>query len=81
MPGQSTGLHRYIFLVFKQSRGNIDFKEELITNRDATRTKFSVRKFMAKYQLQPTAINFFQAQYDASVSDSIKQLQNLSHNG
>lgn len=68
--------------MFEQSKGRIDFKETLLTNQDGTRTKFSVRKFMVKYHLkQPIAINFFQAQYDASVPDSIKHVKNFSHNG
>lgn len=79
LPGKSTGLHRFVFLVFEQPKGKIDFPDAVITERDATRTKFSVREFMAQYHFnQPIAINFFQAKYDASVVASTKRFLNLS---
>lgn len=68
--------------MFGQSKDKIDFKEPIITCQDGTRSKFSVREFMMKYYLkQLIAINFFQAQYDASVPESIKQFKKVSHNG
>lgn len=78
VPQKGTGLHRYVFLVFEQKSGKRDFKESIITNRDATRTKFSVREFMARHHLnQPVAINFFQAKYDESVPALLANFLNL----
>lgn len=78
IPGKSTGLHRYVFLVFEQTNGKKDFHETIITNRDATRTKFSVREFMARYHLkQPAAVNFFQAKFDDSVPALMSKFLNL----
>jgi len=62
---KGTGLHRYIFLVYKQP-SKLSFDEPRVSNRSRDhRLKLSVRKFAEKYNLgQPTAGSFFQAQYD-----------------
>ncbi|PSN44467.1 OV-16 antigen [Blattella germanica] len=53
-PPKDTGLHRYVFLVYKQP-GKITYTEKRINNRN----------FAKKYNLgNPVAGNFFQAQYD-----------------
>ncbi|PSN41660.1 OV-16 antigen [Blattella germanica] len=59
------GLHRYVFLVYKQP-GKITYDEPRIDNRTrATRLKFSTRQLVKKYNLgDPLAGNFYQAQYD-----------------
>ncbi|XP_059620801.1 protein D3-like [Phlebotomus argentipes] len=65
-PPKGTGLHRYVFLVYKQPSGKVDFSaEEKTSNRSrAGRPSFSAKKFAAKYSLQLLAGNFYQAQYD-----------------
>lgn len=46
--------------------------------RDATRDKFSVREFTARYRLgQPVAVNFFQAKFDDSVPALLSKFTNL----
>ncbi|XP_069697499.1 protein D2-like isoform X2 [Periplaneta americana] len=67
-PPKHTGLHRYVFLVYKQP-GKINFEERRVNNRTVgDRPKFSIRKFAQKYNLgDPVAGNLFQAQYDAYV--------------
>ncbi|XP_050497216.1 protein D3-like isoform X2 [Diabrotica virgifera virgifera] len=62
---KGSGLHRYIFLIYKQN-GKIEFNEPRIDNRTKTgRLNFSTRKYAEKYNLgQPIAGNFFQAQFD-----------------
>ncbi|KAJ9580128.1 hypothetical protein L9F63_004201, partial [Diploptera punctata] len=62
-PPKDTGLHRYIFLLYKQP-GKITYDEPRISNRD-TCNKERYRAFAQKYNLgNPVAGNFYQAQYD-----------------
>ncbi|XP_012266003.2 protein D2-like isoform X2 [Athalia rosae] len=74
-PPKDTGLHRYVFLVYKQN-GRINFDEPRLTNRSAeNRGLFSIRKFAAKYDLgDPVAGNMYQAKYDDYVPLLYKQL-------
>ncbi|XP_013193309.2 protein D3 isoform X2 [Amyelois transitella] len=74
-PPQGTGLHRYVFLVYKQP-SKLNFDEPRLTNTsDANRGKFSIAKFAAKYKLgDPIAGNLYQAQYDDYVPLLYKQL-------
>ncbi|KAK5639487.1 hypothetical protein RI129_011979 [Pyrocoelia pectoralis] len=74
-PPKGTGLHRYVFLLYKQD-GKITFDEKRLTNRSGdNRGKFSIRNFASKYKLgNPVAGNFYQAQYDDYVPILYKQL-------
>ncbi|KAL7014700.1 hypothetical protein ACKWTF_016076 [Chironomus riparius] len=74
-PPEKTGLHRYIFLVFKQS-GKLTFDEPRLTNRSAdNRGCFKIQKFADKYNLGvPVAGNFYQAEWDTYVPELYKQL-------
>ena len=74
-PPPGTGLHRYVFLIYKQN-ARLDFDEPRLTNRSGdNRGGFSIRKFAAKYNLgQPVAANFYQAEYDDYVPILYKQL-------
>lgn len=72
-PPKGTGLHRYVFLVYKQP-SILHFNEPRIgpSSRD-NRASFSARKFADKYKLgKPIAGNFFQAQWDPSVDQRNK---------
>jgi len=63
-PPVGSGLHRYVFLIFKQP-GQVQFREPHIdlSKTAPSRTHFSVREFIKKYSLgQPIAGNYFQAQ-------------------
>ncbi|XP_057653703.1 protein D3-like [Diorhabda carinulata] len=65
-PREKTGLHRYIYLIYKQ-HGFIDYSELEISCLNH-RLKWNVRNFAKKYNLgQPIAGNFYQAQYDEYV--------------
>lgn len=78
VPNKISGLHRYVFLLFEQINGKREFHESIVTNRDALRTKFSVREFMARYHLkEPVAVNFFLAKYDESVPALLGKFLNL----
>lgn len=65
-PPKGTGLHRYIFLIYKQPQ-KLDFSKvvKLPNNSGDKRGKFSIAKFAQEYKLgTPLAGNFFVAQYD-----------------
>ncbi|XP_065371597.1 protein D3-like [Calliphora vicina] len=64
-PPKDTGLHRYIFLLYKQA-GKINIDEPLVANNSRrNRPNFKAAKFAEKYNLgAPLAGNFYQAQYD-----------------
>jgi len=67
-PPKDSGLHRYIFLVYKQP-GPVTCDEPRDTSNTAIhRRKFNMRNFAKKYNLgNPIAGNFYQAQYDDCV--------------
>lgn len=56
------GLHRYVFLIFKQSGKVVDEEHGVLTNRSAdNRGGFKTAKFIAKHGLgTPVAGNFYQ---------------------
>ena len=64
----SSGLHRYVFLVYKQP-GRIEVTEKKVPSSSReNRYKWSASKFAAQYNLGNTyAGNFFQAEWDAYV--------------
>ncbi|XP_055372080.1 phosphatidylethanolamine-binding protein homolog F40A3.3-like [Condylostylus longicornis] len=74
-PPQGTGLHRYVFLVYKQT-GKLEFDEKRLPNNSGDgRGCFSIKKFAEKYKLgNPVAGNFYQAQWDDYVPLLYKQL-------
>ncbi|KAG7303643.1 hypothetical protein JYU34_012174 [Plutella xylostella] len=74
-PPPGTGLHRYVFLVYKQP-GKLSFDEPRLTNTSGdNRGGFSISKFAKKYNLgDPIAGNFYQAEYDDYVPILYKQL-------
>lgn len=65
-PPKGTGLHRYVFLIYKQPQ-KLNFSKipRLPNNSGEKRGKFSISKFAQDYQLGvPLAGNFFVAKYD-----------------
>lgn len=67
-PPLDSGLHRYVFLLFKQPSGRIDYSEvPKIAYSGEGRAKFNTKNFQNKYMLTAIAGNFYQAQYDDSV--------------
>lgn len=77
-PPKGTGLHRYVFLVYKQS-GKLDFDEPRTTKLSrAHRLNFSIRKFAEKYQFGQPAVagNFYVAQWDPYVDIRSKNITN-----
>ncbi|XP_018333229.1 phosphatidylethanolamine-binding protein homolog F40A3.3-like [Agrilus planipennis] len=74
--GPKEGLHRYIFLLYKQP-SKIDFMEKRVsrTSREG-RIKFSIRNFAKQYNLgDPVAGNFYQAEWDEYVPILHKQFE------
>ena len=74
-PPKGTGLHRYVFLLYKQP-GKLELDEPRVANNSRQdRPKFKAAKFTEKYNLgSPIAGNFYQAQYDDYVPILHKQL-------
>lgn len=74
-PPKGTGLHRYVFLLYKQP-GKLTFDEKRLTNRSGdNRGGFAIKKFAAKYKLgDPISGNMFQAEWDDYVPILYKQL-------
>ncbi|XP_046982767.1 protein D3-like [Schistocerca americana] len=75
-PPRGTGLHRYVFLVFKQP-GKLDFDEEPTSRTSRIgRPRFSIHKFIQKYNMEEPAVggNYYQAQYDDYVPVIQRQL-------
>ncbi|XP_021196602.3 protein D3 [Helicoverpa armigera] len=65
-PPKGTGLHRYVFLVYKQPE-KCDFSKviKLPNNSGDKRGKFSIAKFAQQFKLgTPVAGNFYVAKYD-----------------
>jgi len=74
-PPKGTGLHRYVYLVYKQQT-SLSPDEKRLTNRSGEgRGCFKVRDFAKKYALgEPVAGNMFQAQWDDYVPKLYEQL-------
>lgn len=74
-PPEGTGLHRYVFLIYKQN-GKLEFDEPRLANTSGdNRGGFSIAKFAQKYNLgNPVAGNLYQAQWDDYVPMLYKQL-------
>ncbi|VDM56912.1 unnamed protein product [Angiostrongylus costaricensis] len=76
-PPKGTGLHRYVFLVYKQPDGRItDPEHGHLTNRSGDgRGGFKTENFVKKHKLgTPIAGNFYQAEWDDYVPILYKQL-------
>lgn len=67
-PPKHTGLHRYVFLLYKHLH-RINFEEPFsAANSRKNRLRFSTKSFARKYNLgEPIAGNFFISQWDSYV--------------
>lgn len=74
-PPKGTGLHRYVFLVYKQP-GKLNPDEKRLPNTSGDhRGCFKISNFAKKYNLgQPIAGNFYQAKWDDYVPKLYEQL-------
>lgn len=75
-PPKDSGKHRYVYLVYKQSKGKMKFDEHVLDNKSANgRNNFKIAKFAKKYELgDPIAGTFYFAEYDDYVPILYKQL-------
>lgn len=75
-PPKDTGLHRYVFLIYKQN-GKLEFDEKRLPNNSGDcRGCFSINNFAKKYNLgNPVAGNFYEAEWDDYVPILYKQLE------
>jgi phosphatidylethanolamine-binding protein len=64
-PPSGSGLHRYVFLLFKQENGKQTFDMPTVTNRSRDgRLSTNTRKLISDYNLKLVAGNFYYAQFD-----------------
>ncbi|XP_001850217.2 protein D1 [Culex quinquefasciatus] len=76
-PPQGSGLHRYIFLVYKQPTGKLDLSDAPQTSNRSrnNRLNFQHKSFVERYGLGPlVAGNFYRAQFDDYVPTLHAQL-------
>ncbi|VVD03902.1 protein D2-like [Leptidea sinapis] len=76
-PPKGTGLHRYVFLVYKQPE-KCDFSKvpKLPNNSGDKRGKFSISKFANQFKFgAPVAGNFYVAKYDDYVPKLYEKLK------
>lgn len=74
-PPKGSGIHRYIFLVYKQGEKlKPEFNEP--NNSVKNRIGFLFEDFLKKYKVDPVPVagNFYRAEYDCSVLDLHKRL-------
>ncbi|XP_052237079.1 protein D2-like isoform X1 [Dreissena polymorpha] len=73
---EGSGFHRYVFLLFKQTAGKMDFStlKHIPNNKAEGRRRFNARDFAAKHSLVLIGGNFVEAEYDDSVPELHKQL-------
>lgn len=65
LPEPDNDLHRYIFIVFKQkAKTNYGNEERIYADEFSGRERFSIKKLVKKYLLNPVAGNLFLAQFD-----------------
>ncbi|KAK7086684.1 Phosphatidylethanolamine-binding protein 1 [Halocaridina rubra] len=63
-PPKGTGLHRYVFLAYKQPGPVTCDEPKMPNNSPDNRRKFSIRNFAAKYGMTLIGANFYLAEYD-----------------
>ncbi|KAK3595328.1 hypothetical protein CHS0354_004483 [Potamilus streckersoni] len=77
-PPKGTGLHRYVFLLFKQPKGKMTFAGlSKLSNRSGDgRANHKVKDFAKKHGLDGNLVsgNFYQAEYDDYVPKLYEQL-------
>lgn len=65
LPEPDNDVHRYIFLVYKQkARTNYGNEERIYVDDFSARERFSIKKLVKKYLLNPVAGNIFLAEFD-----------------
>lgn len=61
MPPVNTGLHRYVFLLFKQATNNVDYA---VVNGTMDIINTNTRILINEFNLTLVAGNYFQAEYE-----------------
>ena len=72
-PGEGTGAHRFVFLLFAQP-SPLNFNEPMLDFSLTGRPSFDIRAFAQKYQLVLYGGNFFTAEFDDSVPSLLSAL-------
>lgn len=65
LPEPDNDVHRYIFIVYKQkAKTNYGNEERIYVDDFSARERFSIKKLVKKYLLNPVAGNIFLAEFD-----------------
>ncbi|TGZ61024.1 hypothetical protein CRM22_008199 [Opisthorchis felineus] len=83
LPYVGTGYHRYVFILYRQDNGRVDFtplKREKAVGDLRTQRQFSTLEFYRQYesQLTPGGLSFFQSSWDPSVRDYYRTVLDVS---
>ncbi|VDL59702.1 unnamed protein product [Hymenolepis diminuta] len=78
LPYFGTGFHRYVFVLYRQDNGPMDFSNELrgpVQESHHVERRFSTAEFYRRHQdhLTPAGLSFFQAAWDISVRSYIRE--------
>lgn len=74
-PPKGTGYHRYVFLLFHQQDGKINFDSPYVSDHSSlNRASTSTKKLIDAYNLKVVEGNFYEAQYDDYVPTLHAQL-------
>ncbi|KAI6215385.1 hypothetical protein M3Y94_00379500 [Aphelenchoides besseyi] len=74
-PPENTGLHRYVFLVYKQQKKLSDSEHGILRFSANRRNNYNARDFAKKHNLgDPIAGNFYSAEYDNYVPKLYEKL-------
>jgi len=74
-PPPDTGLHRYVFLVFRQENYNCYQEDVIYSHQIDGRSNFSLADYCYCYKLDElVAVNFCRCRFDCSVVDVYKKL-------
>ncbi|XP_061395643.1 protein D3-like [Musca vetustissima] len=74
-PPEGTGLHRYVFLIFKQEQ-RISAEKHIPKSSLEGRLNVKTRDYISKYNLgNPVAGNYYEAQYDEYVPTLMAQFK------
>ncbi len=62
-PPEGTGLHRYVFVLFRQAVNNINYE---INNETIQRANTSTRNLISTFNLTLVGGDYFQAEYESN---------------
>lgn len=74
-PREGTGLHRYVFLLFRQANSSLQFE---MNNETMERASTNTRSLISEFNLTLVGGDFFQAEYEESAGTATNNVLMLS---